>query len=246
MEKAILHGIRERMAERFGCNNVTIGIVFILIARKPHSTLHQQDVLPVRPFVLLKVSSSFFLTSPYDVAPRAMASAARCTGGEFVVCTRFTLFHHATISAQPDPRLAHQLNYIMQRKTLIHSWKRRAVHALVVPLLLLAACQHDPVSPTDQPTICFTTQVLPIFQSNCAKSGCHAGDGGRGLNLATADGILREVTPGQPLKSRAYTAMFDVWGGIMPPSPNAPVSAAARQIVELWILQGADITCTGN
>jgi hypothetical protein len=113
-------------------------------------------------------------------------------------------------------------------------------------LFFFSACQHDPVSPADQPRICFATQVLPIFQSNCAKSGCH--DGGREsrTDLRSADGILRNVSPGHPLDSPAYAMMISVWGNMMPPPPSAPVSKEARQIVELWILQGADISCQGS
>lgn len=234
------------MPSKIGCNNAVMRIVFILIDRTPHTTLHQQDVLPVRPFVLPKVSSAFFLTIPYYVARRAMISAACCTGGESFVHSRNLIIHHATTRMRPDPRFAHQLNNIMQRMSSIHPWKRRAIYSFAVPLLLLSACQHDPVAPADQPTICFTTQVLPVFQSSCAKSGCHISGNEPRIDLSNADAILKHVTPGKPLQSYAYTAMYGVWGGIMPPPPNPPVSAEARQLVALWILQGANTTCTGN
>ena len=234
------------MQDQFRCNNVSIGTVIILIVHKPHTTLHHQDVPPVRPFVLLKVSSSFIHTIPYYVAHRAMASAAPCTGGAFFVCAHNPFFHRAATQASSGRRFAHQLNNIMQRMSPTHLWKRRAIYSFAVPLLLLSACQHDPVAPTDQPTICFTTQVLPIFQSNCAKSGCHNSEGEGGIVLSNADDILKHVTPGKPLQSVAYTSMFSVWSGMMPPAPNPPVSAEARQLVELWILQGANTNCTGN
>ena len=53
-------------------------------------------------------------------------------------------------------------------------------------VLVFGACKHTPpeqvVPPpvsggggggTGNTTVCFETEILPIFQSNCAKSGCH-------------------------------------------------------------------------
>ncbi|MBL0174215.1 MAG: hypothetical protein IPP94_02935 [Ignavibacteria bacterium] len=120
-----------------------------------------------------------------------------------------------------------------------------AFPAFALLLTLISACQHEPVAPVNQEPICFATEVLPVFKSNCAKSGCH--DGVKtSPDLSTPAAIRATVTPGKPLESEGYTAMFNVWGGIMPPAPNAPVAREARQIVELWILQGADISCEGD
>ncbi len=110
--------------------------------------------------------------------------------------------------------------------------------------LLFVSCRHDPVGVDVQPQVCFQTDVLPVVQSNCGKSGCHSGSGQDSrLNLATTEGILRSVSPGQPLSSNLYTAIMD---GNMPPSPNHPLSKDQRTAIYLWILQGADTTCVAN
>ena len=118
----------------------------------------------------------------------------------------------------------------------------------IVFVALLSACRNDPVGVDTQPKICFAKQVLPIFQNNCGKSGCHASEGraARGLDLSTADGVLRNVTPFKPFSSSIYTAMTNTWQGIMPPKPNPPISLEQRTIVYLWILQGADTSCVGQ
>ena len=112
---------------------------------------------------------------------------------------------------------------------------------LVLGGIVITSCRHDPVGVEAQPLVCFQTDVLPIVQSNCGKSGCHAG-GGRDsrMNFATAEGVLASVSPRQPLSSRLYTAIMD---GNMPPSPNSPLTKDQRTAIYLWILQGADSAC---
>ena len=118
------------------------------------------------------------------------------------------------------------------------------IPAVVAGLLLaVTACTHDPVGVEAQPEVCFQTEVRPIIQNNCALSGCHAG--GHEPDLSTEAGILREVTPGDPGKSRLYTAITSTWINPMPPSPNPPLSLQQRSTIALWILQGAGTTC-GN
>jgi hypothetical protein len=118
--------------------------------------------------------------------------------------------------------------------------------AAMLLLPLLGACRNDPVGVQEQPKVCFSSQVLPIIQNNCAKSGCHAGtaDGGERLALATASDIQREAVAGKPFDSRLYTAITDSWAGVMPPPPNAPLTMEQRTTIYLWILQGADTTCS--
>lgn len=61
---------------------------------------------------------------------------------------------------------------------------RNIVASVLVLVTLLFACRHEPVlvngappdatpPPPGAATICFQSNVLPIFVSNCAKSGCH-------------------------------------------------------------------------
>jgi hypothetical protein len=113
--------------------------------------------------------------------------------------------------------------------------------AVICSGILVASCRHNPVGVETQPKVCFSSDVLPVVQSNCGKSGCHAEGGSESrLNLFTVDGILGSVSPLQPLSSRLYTTIMD---GTMPPSPNSPLSRDQRTAIYLWILQGADTSC---
>lgn len=112
--------------------------------------------------------------------------------------------------------------------------------AAIALMLAFIACTHDPVGVDEQPLVCYQTNVKPIIQNNCAKSGCHAGGE---LDLSTDAGILRRVTPGKPFESSLYNAITSTWIQPMPPSPNPPLTKEQRTIIELWILQGANTTC---
>jgi hypothetical protein len=107
---------------------------------------------------------------------------------------------------------------------------------------VLISCRHNPVGVDTQPTVCFQTDVLPVIQSNCGKSDCHAGSGrgGSRLNLTSEAGIRKGIVAYQPLSSSVYTKIID---GSMPPSPNYPLTKDQRTALYLWILQGADTTC---
>lgn len=103
--------------------------------------------------------------------------------------------------------------------------------------LWISSCVHDLGLPTGVPEICFDSDVLPIFQNNCAMSGCHDGNGESRWSLTSYDEIMRGITPGSPDQSRFYQAMTGKKEGMMPPSQ--PLSLENRTIVRLWILQGA-------
>jgi hypothetical protein len=107
--------------------------------------------------------------------------------------------------------------------------------------LCTASCTHDPVGVDAQPKVCFGTEVLPIIQSNCAKSGCHAG--GYELDLSTPANILRHVVPFKPNQSSLYTVTTSTWISPMPPSPNSALTLQQRTTIALWILQGASTSC---
>jgi hypothetical protein len=130
----------------------------------------------------------------------------------------------------------------MPNKKIIPETLLRLSGLIGLLCILSTACQHDPVGVDAQPLVCFKTDVLPVIQSNCGKSGCHAGENGesRRLNLSTAAGILENISPRQPLSSNVFTSIID---GSMPPAPNSPLTKAQRSAIYLWILQGADTSC---
>ncbi len=107
------------------------------------------------------------------------------------------------------------------------------------------SCKHDVADLSAFPTICFERDVLPIFQTSCALSGCHDGQGGGESHYVFTDypGIMEAVTPGKPESSRAYTSLTRIWGeGLMP--PKQPISQDNRTLIRMWILQGAqETTC---
>ncbi len=113
-------------------------------------------------------------------------------------------------------------------------------------ITVLASCKHEadvpPIIPGTNDSICFETEVLPIFQSNCAMSGCH--DGSREFALNNYADIRKKVEPGKANKSDIYKAITRVqWmEGFMPPSPAQPLSNAQITTIQLWILEGAHHT----
>ena len=104
---------------------------------------------------------------------------------------------------------------------------------LIFPLL--SSCRHQ-ANIDNLPIVCFEKDVLPVFQNNCAISGCH--DGTReGMAFNSYVNISREVTPGKPYSSNLYQAIIGSGGNRMPPS--APLSLENRTIISVWIEQGA-------
>ena len=114
---------------------------------------------------------------------------------------------------------------------------------LGIVFVTIPSCQHDGI-PADQiETICFTEQVLPIFQNSCSTSGCHdAKSAEHGYVFTDYASIMKAITPGNASKSKAYQAMISTFE-IMP--PDNPLPAPKRTIIRLWIEQGAKETkCT--
>jgi hypothetical protein len=109
--------------------------------------------------------------------------------------------------------------------------------------LLVNSCKHEGIPAEQMPQICFTEQVLPIFQNSCATTGCHSG-GGHGYNFSTYSGIMKAITAGDASKSKAYQAITSTFQ-LMPPNNALPIEK--RMIIRLWIEQGAkETTCATN
>lgn len=122
----------------------------------------------------------------------------------------------------------------------------KSIAVLVITILLIiliyalvGSCRHNTVDIKEFPPIKFNTQILPIFQINCAKPGCHDGISKRGghYNFSNYNGIMVAVKPGDPDNSTIYNAITNIRGDIMPPS--GPLSINQRSLIRIWILQGA-------
>ncbi len=127
-------------------------------------------------------------------------------------------------------------------------------------IALLVACEHDSLIPGGTPppgitppavgasTICFETDVLPIFVSNCAKGGCHdITTKAKGLRYDTYAEIMKTITPNEPSKSKAWeTIMEDKPDKRMPPLPASALDKSKKDSIYKWIVQGALNTANCN
>lgn len=130
----------------------------------------------------------------------------------------------------------------------------KSIYVFGITILFLAgtltsvflSCKHDPQGVDQIETICFETQILPIFLTSCALPNCHDTPGEESAYVFTDySGIMEAVTPGAPQKSPAYTALIarSSEEGIMP--PNKPLSEQNRNKIRVWILQGAqNLNCS--
>lgn len=129
--------------------------------------------------------------------------------------------------------------------------KITAVCSLVL-IVLMFACKHEPAlvngappdvtpPPPGASLICFQTNVLPVFVSNCAKAGCHDAVSKKdGVQLDNYNDIMRGIKPNDPAGSKYWRVIIDVKpGDRMPPPPTEPLSTAQKDSIYKWIVQGA-------
>ena len=121
---------------------------------------------------------------------------------------------------------------------------------LTFTLFVTTQCQHEPIGNVnnlgggdttthtvvqEDTNICFERDILPLFVSNCATSGCHdAISRVEGLNLTTYNNIMRGIRANLPNNSKYFTA---ITSGYMPPYSAMPQEQIA--LIKKWILQGA-------
>ncbi|MEQ9375754.1 MAG: c-type cytochrome domain-containing protein [Imperialibacter sp.] len=109
-------------------------------------------------------------------------------------------------------------------------------------LVVINSCSHEPDDLSSLREICFDTEILPIFTSNCALSGCHNSNGGKeGYIFNSFDKITSKgIQPGDARHSRVYTVLYALGENQMPPSGVLPEEQ--RTLIRLWIDQGAKET----
>ncbi len=118
-------------------------------------------------------------------------------------------------------------------------------------------CKHEPLLPRveenvppDTTTDCdpsvayFQNDVMPIFASSCAMTGCHnAASAQDGVVLTTYANIMNtgEVDPGNPNNSEIFEAITESDPDKKMPPPSSGITLTQDQInlINDWIAQGA-------
>ncbi len=109
---------------------------------------------------------------------------------------------------------------------------------LLISILTISSCRHDPMGIEQLDTVCFNTQVLPILQTSCGISGCHDNYGEAGFTTQSYDDIMKIVKSGSAKRSKLYEVITTTGGeGMMP--PDRPLTREQRTIILVWIEQGA-------
>ena len=100
----------------------------------------------------------------------------------------------------------------------------------------MVGCKHE-ADLSDFPPVCFDSEVLPIFQSSCAYSGCHSSSSAAaGVVLDSYAEIIKHVSKGNSRNSTAYQSILSSW---QPMPPDRPLPKELRTIIRVWIDQGA-------
>jgi hypothetical protein len=129
--------------------------------------------------------------------------------------------------------------------------------AVLVTSMVYVACQHknnvqpstpggnDTTTNTSDTALCFERDILPIFTSNCAMSGCHdATTRAEGYQFTSYQTIVaKKFVAGNANETELYKKITDSDPkDILPPPPNAALSSAQIAKIYDWIQRGAPNT----
>jgi hypothetical protein len=136
--------------------------------------------------------------------------------------------------------------------------------------LLTPGCKHEPILieplitdnggnngnnynniPCDSDTVYFQNDILPLFISYCAKSGCHdAASHQEDVVLNNYSNIMStgEIEPFNPNSGKIYEVITTSDpDNVMPPPPSNPLTPDQINLIYTWINQGAlNNGCSGN
>ena len=129
----------------------------------------------------------------------------------------------------------------------------RKIFLLVFISLIWTSCKHEAVIPEgldipqqslicDSETVYFVNDIQPILNSTCATSGCHdASSAEHGVDLSSYTKVIQtgEVKPFRPEDSELYEVLFENGDDLMPPPPQSPLTSEQKELVRIWISQGA-------
>jgi hypothetical protein len=134
---------------------------------------------------------------------------------------------------------------------------KRSGLVIFATILVLASCTHEPANIIPgtggggtgggtggggNTSICFESDVLPIFQSSCAKSGCHDAASRQGGYILTdyANIIRKGIRPGNAGGSKIFQVIVTTDpGDRMPQPPNPALTTAQINLIGEWINEGA-------
>ena len=128
----------------------------------------------------------------------------------------------------------------------------------ILATVLLMSCQHDMINicsnyskdtvfvvtppvntstgTTASDTVCFNTEILPLYVSYCGSAGCHDVASHREGVITTSYGyIMRGIKPKNVSNSEYYTII----GNGMPPRSSPQLTTAHLASIKKWIEQGA-------
>lgn len=91
--------------------------------------------------------------------------------------------------------------------------------------------------------ICFSRDILPIFNSNCALSGCHNSISRKdGFDLTSYETIVaKDFRPGYPNRSEIYEVLVENdYDDRMPPPPAPKLPQEQIDLIYRWILEGGE------
>ncbi len=117
-----------------------------------------------------------------------------------------------------------------------HWWP---VPVIAASFVLIAGCTHEPEDISSLREVCFDSEILPIFQTNCAISGCHNSSSSEEDYVLDSYGAIvsKGIVPGNAGESELYKVLFASGEDQMPPSGYIPESQ--RTLIRVWIEQGA-------
>lgn len=101
----------------------------------------------------------------------------------------------------------------------------------------MQSCQHESMGDPNA-AICFERDILPIFNSKCAMSGCHdAGTAAEGYRLDSYKQIVSQgIVKGKPNSSEIYD---EIAKNSMPPRKSTQMTSEEKKLIYDWIAAGA-------
>lgn len=127
----------------------------------------------------------------------------------------------------------------------------KTIYSYLICFIFLSGCTHETIvqptnnntvvitvgnTPVKSDTVCFNSEVLPLFTTYCSSAGCHdAISHKEGVNLTTFTLIRKGITPFKPSSSKYYTII----GNGMPPRGSPQMTTTQLNTIVKWINQGA-------